>query len=415
MADQQPTLQTPSGKKKLKSSTVKDEISQKGVTITGDKPDQININPMQEEVERHAVVVPGRFQPPTAGGHEMMIRKAEAHADSIGAETHVVASHSEGTSKNPIPLNDKTKYLKKIAKKGTIVSSYSKEHPSIYHYLSHLHKQGVKHVTIMAGEDRVKEYENVKKYNGKKGAHGIFDFKSIKVVSAGHRDPDAEGSEGISGTKIRDLARKEGGKGIKPHLPKAIQQHADEIANHINSIKEEILDLDDAFDFFYFAESMNDENPDPKHREAVSRSGQDPKLKQFVPRDNRDRKNDDRPYRHQEIVKKILDEKYGKGYVSAASKIEKAMKQKGIDINSDKHKQENDRLNREYQAILDKEKKEVKEDTTTSDIPVWEKPGPKGKSKKMTPGQVLRAKARAKRAGRPYPNLIDNMAVSKDK
>jgi len=44
--------------------------------------------------------------------------------------------------------------------------------------------------------------------------------------------------------------------------------------------------------------------------------------------------------------------------------------------------------------------------------PVWERPAPKGKSKKLTPKQVSAAKARAKAAGRKYPNLVDNMAVS---
>lgn len=41
--------------------------------------------------------------------------------------------------------------------------------------------------------------------------------------------------------------------------------------------------------------------------------------------------------------------------------------------------------------------------------PVWETPNPKKKSSKMSPAQVAAARARAKRAGRPYPNLIDNM------
>lgn len=47
--------------------------------------------------------------------------------------------------------------------------------------------------------------------------------------------------------------------------------------------------------------------------------------------------------------------------------------------------------------------------------PVWERPAPKGKSKKLTPAQVTAAKARAKKAGRKYPNLVDNMAVAKKK
>jgi len=44
---------------------------------------------------------------------------------------------------------------------------------------------------------------------------------------------------------------------------------------------------------------------------------------------------------------------------------------------------------------------------------VWDKPNPKKKSSKLTPDQKAEAKARAKSAGRPYPNLVDNMAVSK--
>ena len=46
---------------------------------------------------------------------------------------------------------------------------------------------------------------------------------------------------------------------------------------------------------------------------------------------------------------------------------------------------------------------------------VWNTPNPKKKSTKLTDSQKSAAKARAAAAGRPYPNLIDNMAVSKAK
>ena len=46
---------------------------------------------------------------------------------------------------------------------------------------------------------------------------------------------------------------------------------------------------------------------------------------------------------------------------------------------------------------------------------VWETKNPKKKSTKLTPAKKTAAKARAKAAGRPYPNLIDNMAVSRKK
>ena len=45
----------------------------------------------------------------------------------------------------------------------------------------------------------------------------------------------------------------------------------------------------------------------------------------------------------------------------------------------------------------------------------WETENPKKKSKKLTPAQKTDAKKRAKAAGRPYPNLVDNAAVAKKK
>lgn len=47
--------------------------------------------------------------------------------------------------------------------------------------------------------------------------------------------------------------------------------------------------------------------------------------------------------------------------------------------------------------------------------PVWARPNPKAKSKKLTTSQKAKAKAMAKAAGRPYPNLIDNMQAARKK
>ena len=52
--------------------------------------------------------------------------------------------------------------------------------------------------------------------------------------------------------------------------------------------------------------------------------------------------------------------------------------------------------------------------TATEEKEVWDKPNPKKTHKHLSPSQIARAKARAKAAGRPYPNLIDNMAVAKE-
>jgi hypothetical protein len=47
--------------------------------------------------------------------------------------------------------------------------------------------------------------------------------------------------------------------------------------------------------------------------------------------------------------------------------------------------------------------------------PFWNKPNPKKKLTPLSPAQKSAAKARAKKAGRPYPNLVDNAAVRKKK
>ena len=48
---------------------------------------------------------------------------------------------------------------------------------------------------------------------------------------------------------------------------------------------------------------------------------------------------------------------------------------------------------------------------------VWNKPRPKSldKPKALTPEQKAKAKAAAKKTGRPYPNLVDNMRAARSK
>ena len=98
---------------------------------------------------------------------------------------------------------------------------------------------------MVAGSDRVDEYhKTLHKYNGThEGA--LFNFKHISVHDAGQRDPDAEGVEGMSGTKMRSLAHAGKHQEFKAGLPKALHPHAKEIANHIRSMKEE-MSLDEA-------------------------------------------------------------------------------------------------------------------------------------------------------------------------
>ena len=179
--------------------------------------------------EKHHVMTFGRMNPPTTG-HLKLIHKVKEVASKHNAGHTVVASHSQDSKKNPLSGEQKVKHLKRYSP-GTNFKTSSKEHPSIFHHAAELHKQGVTHLHVVVGSDRVKEFkDSLHKYNGVKGAHGHYNFKKITVHSAGHRDPDAEGSEGMSGTKMRHHASsgnyKEFKKGVPEHVP---ENHAKEL------------------------------------------------------------------------------------------------------------------------------------------------------------------------------------------
>ena len=76
-------------------------------------------------------------------------------------------------------------------------------------------------IELFVGDDRVKEFEKlVNKQNGKKAPHGFYEFDSINVISAGERDPDADGAEGMSASKMRDAAEKNDLIAFTSGLPK---------------------------------------------------------------------------------------------------------------------------------------------------------------------------------------------------
>ena len=189
---------------------------------------------LQEAADKTAVMAFGRFNPPTVG-HEKLIQKVKSEADKHNASGHIVTSHSEKTDDNPLPQKAKIGYLKRIAYGNNIIGS-SKEKPTFLHAAADLYAQGHKHLVMIAGSDRVQEYKDkLEKYNdGKEYPHGKYKFKSIKVVSAGARDPDSEGVEGISGSKMRAFSRANQVSKFRQGLPEALQDHAEEMIGHIN-------------------------------------------------------------------------------------------------------------------------------------------------------------------------------------
>ena len=150
----------------------------------------------------------GRFNPPTIG-HEKLLDKVE----SMRADDYeIFVSHTRNPKTDPLEYSLKIAYMQKSfpKHKRNIVVSKAR---TIFEILVELQKQynpigaPLESLIMVAGSDRVKEFtELINKYNGVKSRHGYYNFKNVKVVNAGQRDPDAEGVTGMSASKMRAAA-----------------------------------------------------------------------------------------------------------------------------------------------------------------------------------------------------------------
>ena len=157
------------------------------------------------EAKETAVFGFGRFNPSTIG-HEAVIEKIASVAK--GNPFFIYPSHTTGP-KDPLKHSLKIAWMRKMFpkyKKNIIVDNKAK---TVINIAEKLYKDGYKNLILVAGSDRVKEFSTLlQRYNDapdKKG-NQLFKFDSVKVVSAGERDPDAEGVAGMSASKLRKAA-----------------------------------------------------------------------------------------------------------------------------------------------------------------------------------------------------------------
>ena len=198
---------------------------------------------LREQKEKHAVLAFGRMNPITSG-HEKLVNKVKDIADKVGGSHHIVLSHSQDSKKNPLSAAQKVKHAKR-AFPGTNFTASSKEAPTFFDHAEALHKKGVTHLHMVGGSDRTDEYHKLlHKYNGTH-AGARFNFKKITVHSAGERDPDAEGTTGISASKMRDHATKGNFKEFKKGVPSSMSdEHAKHMYNDVRrgmNLHEQIL------------------------------------------------------------------------------------------------------------------------------------------------------------------------------
>jgi hypothetical protein len=143
-----------------------------------------------------AVISFGRMNPITSG-HQKLVDKIISVARTERAKPLLFLSHSTDKKKNPLTYDQKIKFAQKAF--GKIVQKSKSR--TIIQVLEELQRK-YDNIVLVVGSDRVKEMDLlVQRYNGKN-----YNYKSIKTVSAGERDPDAQDVSGMSASKLRALA-----------------------------------------------------------------------------------------------------------------------------------------------------------------------------------------------------------------
>jgi len=187
-----------------------------------------------ERTERPVVMAFGRMNPPTVG-HEQLVNHVKKIAQDYNAPHHVIISHSTDSKKNPLDVVKKVKHAKRFFPNTNIYSS-SKESPTFLQHASKLYHSEHDHLIMVAGSDRVDEFE--KKLHQYNGTHpgALFNFKKIEVKSAGQRDPDAEGVEGMSASKMREHAKNNDFNSFKQGVPAHVpEKHARELFRDVRT------------------------------------------------------------------------------------------------------------------------------------------------------------------------------------
>ncbi len=218
---------------KLKMLTAQERAAEEGGKERQKKPEEVKAQPKAAAPQAAAMktkkpedaqsgmmsnditVVFGRFNPPTIG-HEKLLQAAEKAAQ--GGDFKIYPSRTQDAKKNPLDPDMKVSYMRKMFPKYEEQIVNDSEMISIFNVLTTAYEEGYKNVNIIVGADRQAEFENLaNKYN-----KDLYDFKQIRVISAGVRDADAEGVEGMSASKMRKAVTDDNYEAFKQGTPKGL-------------------------------------------------------------------------------------------------------------------------------------------------------------------------------------------------
>ena len=186
------------------------------------------------EEERTVYFTFGRMNPPTIGHEKLMTKLSEKSGKN---PYRVYLSHSQDAKKNPLTFNEKVKYSRKMFPKHARQIMSDMKVKTVFDAATKLYNEGFKKVAMVVGSDRINEFNALlNKYNGKKGRHGFYNFENINVISAGERDPDADGAKGMSASKMRQAVMEKDFTSFSQGLPRSVSNsEAKKLYNSVRS------------------------------------------------------------------------------------------------------------------------------------------------------------------------------------
>jgi len=159
----------------------------------------------------------GRFNPPHAG-HQQLMDIAAQSAEAEESDYIIVPSRSQDAKKNPLDPDTKVSIMRSMFPQHSERIVNDGANRTIFDVLKKAHNDGYTNVRIVAGQDRVKEFDKLSQnYNGQ-----LYQFDNMEVISSGDRDPDAEGMEGLSSSRMRLAAAEGDFKTFRAGLPEGV-------------------------------------------------------------------------------------------------------------------------------------------------------------------------------------------------
>ena len=216
------------------------EEEQAAVQSQLQSPDLAAGPPPVEKTKGTLTLAFGRFNPPHAGHGQLMDIAAESAAETEG-DYIIVPSRSNDPKKNPLDADTKVSTMRNMFPNHSEKIVNDPQNNTIFDVLKKAHNDGYTNVRIVAGDDRVKEFDKLSQnYNGQ-----LYEFEGLETISSGAREDDSEGMEGYSASRMR-LAAMEGD--FKSFYANLHQEMQDEETGEV--VLEPLMKRNQAKDYF---------------------------------------------------------------------------------------------------------------------------------------------------------------------